>query len=309
MIDHRCARQERCARAERIEVPAECPCACHNGLHYACTELGGCGHLHKAGSALVGALIEQVGGLCPSCELVVADAISNLPHDYVSLRIAQYRGLSPAMGEVVSLSKDPPVPISLTFATLADQIEITTTTFAEPVAEKLGIDWDQAVTPQIVSRHGATPRYRGPVVLDKAAKLLTDTIYTLVSLPTWEYRLWGEEGWDLVEVDGASAALMLLALHQATRATLGLTRAAATMQAECPYCEAQSLVKQAGNDLIQCQLCARWFSESEYKQWSIFVISTSPKPPKKSRRIVRQEIEEIRTSIEGAVGRPYRVAE
>lgn len=308
MIAHRCARQEHCAHAEKAEIPASCDCACHNGPHYACTVPGGCGHLHRVVSTLVGELIEQVYGLCPTCELVVADAISSLPHDYVSLRIAQYRGLAPSMGEVVAFSRELPIPISLTFATLADQIEVTAMAFVEPVAEKLGIDWDRTSTPKLVGRYGEKPRYRGPVLLDKATKLLTDAIDTLVAIPLWEYRLWGEEGWDFVEVDGVDAALMLLALHQATRATLGLTRVTITMQAECPHCEAQSLVKQAGKDLIQCQLCRRWFTELEYQQWSIVVIG-GKKPPKKSRRIARQEEEEIRTSAEGTVGRPYRVAE
>lgn len=303
MIDHRCARQDRCAHAETINIPQPCDCNCHLGPHYACSIEGGCGHLHHDEATIVGALIDDPHGLCATCGLVIADGIADLPHDYVSLRIAQYRGLSPAVGELVSFSKDLPIPISLTFATLADQIEVTTTAFAEPVAEKLGMDWDRATTPLRVSRYGAPPKYIGPVILGKSARLLTNAFDTLVSIPIWEYRLWGQDGWETVDIDGVGAALMLLDLHHATRATLGLTRAMTTMQAECPYCETQSLVKQSGRDLIQCQLCGRHFSEQDYHRWSIVVVGDK-KPPKKPRRRARKEREEIRSLAEGTVGRP-----
>jgi len=303
VIDHRCARQDRCAHAETINLPSSCTCDCHLGPHYACSLEGGCGQLHRDVATMVGALIEEPYGLCATCGLVIADGIADLPHDYVSLRIAQYRGLSPVVGEIVSFSKDLPIPISLTFATLADQIEVTVTTFAEPVAEKLGMDWDRAVTPQLVSRFGAPPKYIGPVILGKSARLLSNAVDILLSLPSWEYRLWGMEGWDTAELDGISAALMLLDLHHATRATLGLTRSMTTMQAECPYCETQSLVKQAGKDLIQCQLCGRYFTEQDYQQWSIFVAGRAPKPKRRVR------VGAVKSSTEGTVGRPIRQAE
>lgn len=303
MIEHRCARGERCAHVEVIERD-EClgACECHLGPHYVCSVPGGCGHLHRTSAVDVGVVIEQHRGLCPVCELVVADAIADLPHDYVSLRIAQHRGLSPAMGELVMATKDPPIPISLSFATLADQIEIETTAFAEPVAEKLHIDWDGATIPKEVSRYGSSPRYLGPVVLKKAADLLHQSVYVLLALPTWEYRLWGEEGWAEIEADGIDAALILLALHQATRSALGLTRATITMQAPCPWCKAQSLTQVAGQDHKQCQLCRTRFSDKEYEQLTIVTLGDHPKPPKKPKRTGRL----LPSTAEGSVGRPTR---
>lgn len=307
MIDHRCARAENCAHAERIELPAACSCDCHLGPHYVCSIDGGCGHLHRDVPTLVGTRIESPYGLCSACELVTADGITNLPHDYVSLRLAQFRGLSPGLGEVVTGTRELPLPISLTFSTLAEQIEVTTTAFAEPVAERLGIDWDRSTTPPHASRYGPQPRYTGPVLLDRSARLLANSTTTLASLPAWEYRLWGEDGWALVDVTGPEAAMILLSLHHATRATLGLTRAHTMMQAECPYCETQSLMKPAGRDLIQCQLCSRWFTEKDYEQWSLFVIGSNPKPPKKPKRQPRNSKEEIHSSSAGTVGRPSKV--
>jgi hypothetical protein len=305
VIEHRCARGEHCAHAETIEYE-HCTgdCDCHLGPHYACSVPGGCGHLHVMAGAEVGEAIEQPYGLCPVCELVVADALADLPHDYVSLRIAQYRGISPAVGELVKATKDLPVPISLALATLADQIEIEVTAFAEPVAEKLNIDWDRSTTPKVISRFGSPPKYLGPVVLQKAAHLLSGATDILLSLPPWEYRLWGDEGWVEVEATGVEAALILLALHQAARAALGLTRAMVTMQAPCPWCKSQTLVQEAGKDFKQCQLCRTRFTDREYEQLTIITLGDHPKPPKKPQRRARQGREEIRSVSEGTVGRP-----
>jgi hypothetical protein len=303
MIEHRCAREARCAHVEVIERD-ECmgTCDCHLGPYYPCSVPGGCGHLHRTAAVDVGAAIEQPRGLCPVCELVVTDAIADLPHDYVSLRAAQNRGLSPAMGELVMATKEPPIPISLSFATLADQIEIETTAFAEPVAEKLHIDWDRATTPKAASRYGSSPRYGGPVVLKKAADLLHRSVYVLLALPIWEYRLWGEDGWAEVEADGIDAALTLLALHHATRSTLGLTKSVITMQAPCPWCKAQSMIQIAGQDFKQCQLCRTRFTDKEYEQLTIVTLGDHPKPPKKPRRTGNL----LLSSTEGSLGRPIR---
>lgn len=301
MIDHRCARGDRCAHVETIDY-THCAgsCDCHLGPHYACTVPGGCGHLHEATSADVGALIEQQRGLCSVCELVVTDALAELPRDYVALRDAQRRGVAPATGELVMATKDLPIPISLRFATLADQIEIEVTAFVEPVAERLHIDWDRATTPKAVSRYGAPPRYIGPVVLERAANLLHRSVHVLLALPAWEYRLWGEEGWTEVEADGVEVALTLLALHQATRTALGLTRAVVTMQAPCPWCKAASIVQIAGRNHKQCQLCHTRFTDKEYEQLTIVTLSDHPKPPKKPRRVGRR----LASVTEGTVGRP-----
>lgn len=315
MTARRCARDQHCPAAVLLDA-GQClgNCDCHLGPHYPCSIEGGCGHLHVETTQLVGALIPHDRGLCDRCELTVSDAVSDLPYDYVSLRTAQYHGLSPAVGEVVSLSKDLPVPISLTFSTLADQIEVEVTAFAEPVAEKLGIDWDKSTTPRKVSNlpQYTNPRYAGPVILQKAAQLLASSTDILIKLPTWTYRLWGESGWAEVEADGVTAALTLLDLHQATRATLGLTRAVSTMQANCPWCNVPTLVRVAGDEYIHCQLCRRRFTDDEYKTWSLVMVNNHDpavlvknRPRKvKPKRQIRTVDQEVHTSTEGTVGRP-----
>jgi hypothetical protein len=298
----RCARGECCAHAELVEYD-QCAgdCDCHLGPHYACSVPGGCGHLHSMASTLLGAITEPYDhGMCRSCTSVITDAVIDLPADYNALRTAQHRGISPATGELVMATKDLPVPISLTLATLAEQIEVEVTAFVEPVAEKLCIDWDKATTPRARTRYGPPPKYTGIVVLKKAARLLGNAMDTLLLLPPWEYRLWGDDGWIEVEATGIEAALTLLSLHQATRATLGLTKATITMQAECPWCHVQSLIRVAGEEYIRCHLCSFRMESKEYNQYSLVLIGDK-KAPKRARRRSRRE---LHASAEGAVGRP-----
>jgi transposase-like protein len=244
----------------------------------------------------------------------VSDAVCHLPHDYVALRTAQYRGLSPVIGELVSFSKALPIPISLTLTTLADQIEVETTAFAEPVAEKLGLDWDEIITPRKSTlRQYTDPKYAGPVVLQKAARLIGGATDILIKLPIWTYRLWGDNGWTEIEADGVSAALTLLDLHHATKAVLGLTRAVSVMQAKCPFCESYTLVRVAGDEFIHCQLCRRRFTDEEYQQWSLVVVNNhdpellGKKINKiKAKRQARHPAEELHNTSEGTVGRPRR---
>lgn len=298
-----CARGEHCAQSVISNDPQYCDCACHTGPYAACTVPGGCGHLHQ--DVLVGAPIESAEGLCSVCVMVVTEALSELPSDYVSLRVAQLRGLAPGLGELVTSSKELPLPISLTFATLADQIEVEVTAFVEPVAERLNIDWDKSSAPKRASRYGLPPRYSGPVVLDKAAYLLANSVDILVSLPLWTYRLWGDDGWIEIDATGSEAALILLSLHQTARSVLGFTRAITTLQAECPHCHTSTLVRIAGQGSIKCQMCLRRFSDKEYEQWSLVLINEHPKPRRRRRKRPKDD-RLLHHSAQGTVGRPLR---
>lgn len=306
MIDHRCAREDRCTHAVVVEVEDQCPCECHYGPHYPCSVPGGCGYLHAAGLRTVGAPIEQPYGLCYVCGLVVGDALIELPHDYVALRMAQFRGIAPATGELVMSTKDLPIPISLTFATLAEQIEVEVSTFAEPVAERLNIDWDNAVTPRRASRYGPPPRYLGPVVLSRSASLLASCLNTLLDLPAWEYRVWGDNEWIEIQATGIEVALILLSLHQAARATLGLTRAMVTMPAPCPWCKGR-IVQIAGREFKQCESCQYRFTALEYEQLTIITINNQPedlRTLKQANKHARAQRKQVLSTADGTVGRP-----
>jgi hypothetical protein len=194
--------------------------------------------------------------LCDRCVSVVSAATARLVADYVSLYVAQRTGRRPAVGELVSSSRELPVPISLSFTTLAEQIMCEATTFAEPLAERLGIEW--------------SPVGRPGFQLQRSVDLLASSTAVLVQLSTFAARLWGDQGWfAVVELDGVDAGLRLLSLHRAAQAALGLTRAVVELPALCPSCGTGQLVRVAGSDGVSCQRCGRVLSELDYRRLTI----------------------------------------
>jgi hypothetical protein len=244
---------------------------------------------------MVGAALAEPG-VCMTCRYTISDAIRALPRDYAALHYAQQRGNSPAPYEAVSSSKELPIPLSLTFMTLAEQIVAETTAFAEPVAEQCGIDWDQVTTPNSGKGYGK-PKYRQSVMLGKSVSLLSRRFDTFIGLPLWSYCLWGHDTWVTLDMTGIEAAGLLVSLHRAAYSILGLTRSVVTMQAQCPFCRARSLVKIAGRNDIKCQACGKHLTEREYEQWSFVLIADKPK---RARRYQKS----VPSSREGTIGRP-----
>jgi hypothetical protein len=275
VTDHRCRRDERCAEAEKIEQrPTTCPeCQCHLGPGYNCSISGGCGHLHKPVPTKVGGRIMAAHGLCVSCERVVAEAIGDLVGDYVALRAEQYRGGDSSLAELVTASRELPIPISLTLSTLAEQVVAETLTFVEPVTERLGIDWDAACRPKVASRFGRPPRYRDTVIFTRAARILTNSMSVLLALPLLDYRIWVDGACLEVEADGLTAALALLALHETAQAALGLTRLTHKLPAPCPRCDALALVRYDGADDVTCRVCGDRWPYEDYTRLTLVLAS------------------------------------
>jgi hypothetical protein len=267
MTDYRCHRAEHCADAQRTEVEL-CGgnCECHTGPYAPCSIPGGCGHTHTMAGVRVGADIEFARGLCDTCTRIVSHGIRMLPYDYASLRVACQGDMSGNWSEVVTASRELPVPISLTFDTLAAQILAETITFVEPVAEALAIDWDALVTPRHRSRYGPPPRYQSAVIFSKAAALLANATATLIALPLWPYRLWADGEQVEVEADGVTVALGLATLHRAARGALGLIRQRGHLVTPCPRCSTQALVREAGRDGVYCAGCQARYSDTDYRQ-------------------------------------------
>jgi hypothetical protein len=271
-MDHRCHRGDRCAAAVRVEVQV-CTCACHGYPYDVCSTPGGCGYLHGGATVLVGVGIRAVRGLCITCERIAGDDIGYLSGDYVNLYDAQYVGMAGHWSEVVASTREMPIPISLSFTTLAEQIAYETLVFVEPVAEALNIDWDVYSRPRIRSRYGQTPQYRKQVTFDLAAHLLTTSIATLLALPVMDYYLWDGDQLAAFECDGLTATLGLASLHHAARATLGLTRLATQLPTPCPACGFFTLVREAGRDGVYCTGCrARW-SDLDYERQTLIVVA------------------------------------
>lgn len=272
-MSHRCYRAEHCRCAETITVDAGqlCECACHNGPYYACSIEGGCGTRHTEMTVLAGAGIQAPHGLCEACERVVTADIGALGHDYDQLRAAQYDSASGGMGEVVAASRELPVPISLSLDSLAGQIAAEVTTFAEPVAEVLGIDWDAKITPKTRSRHGAAPTYAADVVFSEAHWLLRNAVPTLLALGRDGYALWRAETRVYLDADGLTIACGLADLHRAARGVLGVTRYTQRLPVNCPRCQATALTRPAGVEGAYCAWCRVSYSEVDYRELTLVV--------------------------------------
>lgn len=297
MTDHRCARGADCARAETINVDAcGADCDCHTGPWAVCSVPGGCGHTHTPAGTRVGCGIEVVHGVCTTCGRILADDIGQLSLDYLMLCRAQYDGTAGNWGEVVTSSRELPIPISLTFATLAEQIRDETLTFTEPVAEALNIDWDTYSRPRFRSRHGQMPAYRQCVQFGIAAALLACSVPTMLALPVWTYRLWSAGVPIEVEADGIEVACALAALHRAARATLGLTRCITGLPTPCVLCGAQTLVREAGADGVRCTQCRVVWTEADYHELTL-ILAQRPLPTAPARA-------RVYGSVQGTVGRP-----
>jgi hypothetical protein len=265
MVEYRCYRGEHCSWYERVEVTiCSEDCECHWGPPAVCSVSGGCEKTHTVEMAKLGAPLNQRYGLCAACERVVTDAISSLPSDYVALCMASSdHGM--VFNETVTASRELPIPINLTFATLAEQILTETIAFAYPVACALNIDWMTIQSP----RKGG--KYRNTTVFNKAAKLLSQSVPTLLGLPTYEYYLMNDDQWVTVEADGMAVALALLSLHRVAQAAIGVTRMIQQLSTPCPYCpdNAVKLVREIGYDNRYCPQCFASFSELDYRRLTI----------------------------------------
>jgi hypothetical protein len=264
-VDHRCRRAERCHEAERIEQrPTACAdCECHNGPNYPCSVPGGCGHLHKPVPAKVGGKIVAPDGLCPTCTRVAAHAITGLPQDYVDLTYALQHG-STGLAEIVTATKDPPAPLRVSIAAHRAELVRVAATWAEPVADRLNVDWDS----NQMDRH-ARPGY----VLQRAARLLALNMSVLLALRDVEIRVWADDGrYSSYEPsDGITAALELLELHHLSRAVLGQTKLVHHLPAPCPNCDRMTLVRDDGDEFVHCAHCRLQWGEADYRRLTLIL--------------------------------------
>jgi hypothetical protein len=300
VTDHRCRRDERCTEAEKIEQrPAVCDeCACHDGPFRPCTVSGGCGHLHKPVPTKVGGRIHAEDGLCPTCTRVSTHAIAKLPRDYVDLTEALQHG-TVGMGELVAATKDLPAPLRVSVAALCEEIVTQAVVWGELVADRVGVTWDT----DKVDRH-TRPGWR----LQRATRLLSQSVSVLLALQPTPVREWSDNGWYSTlerdtDPDGISGALTLLRLHHIARAVVGQTKLVHELPAPCPNCDRLALARDDGADHVHCRHCRLQWEETEYSRLTLVVaaeyVGTEQIRPPRPRR--------PRSSTEGTVGRPVPV--
>lgn len=231
--DHRCHRADRCREAERVD------------------------------GELQGAPIHTETGLCLTCTRIVEAAIAELPRDYVDLTTALPRG-DTGNQDLVVTSPELPTPVRISVAALRHEIVTTAATWAEPVADRLGVDWDT----QLMSLH-ARPGW----VLQRATRILTGALPALLSLRQVEVQTWADNGWywQCEPADGLDGALALLRCHHITHAALGRTTLVHRLGVACPSvdCESFALVRHNGADEVTCEACGRWWPHDQWRRLTV----------------------------------------
>lgn len=253
---YRCARSARCANRVRAADDSSCSCACHgqSALDRRCDLDGGCGHLHPEAPDFEGGPILSESGLCEACTARVSRALAELPLDYVELNLLLGSGESGIFSDMVLFSRELQVPIRVSVEALQASMAHETQAWAEPVAERLGIDWDTDRTS--MCRPGFT--------LQRAAGLLTNGLGTLLGLPAQEYRHHSSGEW--VERDGIAGALELLHLHELTRFAAGKTKLVHKLPTPCPQCEREALCRHNGTEHVVCEGCGSVWPNDQYKR-------------------------------------------
>lgn len=239
-------------------------CACHSGPFIACTVAGGCGHLHKPVLVKVGGQIMAADGLCPTCIRVTTYAIGELPRDYVDLTLALEHG-TVGLAELVAATKDLPAPLRVSIAALKAELVRVATTWAEPAADRLRIDWDSTA----MDRHT-----RPGFALQRASRILAGNMPVLLALRDVEIRIWADNGRysQLEPCDGITGALDLLQLHHITRAALGQTKLVHQLPAPCPNCDHLALVRDDGDGFVHCQRCRLQWDEDDYRRLTLILV-------------------------------------
>lgn len=264
-VPYRCARGLRCSNKVRIDEPVECPCDCHGqaAINRVCSIEGGCYAEHEKPVEPVfeGSPILVAIGLCEACTTRVTRALSELPLDYTELHFLLGSGESGIASDIVVFSKELQVPIRVSVEALQASMVHETQAWAEPVAERLGVDWDNE----------QMKHCRPGFVLQRAANLLVNGIGVFLGLPDQEYRHHSSGEW--VERDGIEGALQLLHLHDMVRFAAGKTKLIHRLPTPCPRCQQKSLVRYNGADVIECESCPKiaraiW-SEQDYRRLSL----------------------------------------
>lgn len=225
---HRCARAGRCLRAE---VDA------------------------RSGWRL-GAATATSDTLCDGCAGAVRRALDALPGDYLSLELIVDQHTRHQ--EKVSGSRELPVPPRLDILDLQAAIDTELSTWVEPVAEALRIDWDT----QAVSRWRPGPR------TSRAARLLAAQVPVLLALGPVDIVVPGSGGPRHATVTtrtGVEAAVCLLDHHQRARLLVSGGTGDARLPVPCPRCEGV-LIRPNGMSHVGCRSCGSTWPEHDYQR-------------------------------------------
>lgn len=283
-----------------------CPCTCHGrGMDAPCDWDGGCAHLHQqavdssdpharrcarrgdcpgyervqvdtdAGERTIriGAPLQTERGLCRVCRDITGAAIDHLENDYWRLyaAIGVDQAITSSDTDPVAGSRELPIPIRPAVRDLAARIATLAVTWAEPIAEHMGIDWD----PDLIHNHT-----RPHAALAKALGVLRYNTHRLIDHDPIEMRCWtvvDDTPYSTFEQrDGIDAALEFCRLHDRAQDTLGLTELVHRLPAPCPRCSTEdvavmALVRDNGGAEVYCRRCNASYAESDYKRLTLIL--------------------------------------
>lgn len=216
---NRCARGKRCRSAER-----------------------------DSNDTVVGAVADRP--LCDPCEQAVARALDVAPRLYVKLRAATLIKGTAVRSEMVTASRNTPLPLNGQALGLAEDVWL------------LLVRWEDEV--RRIARMSDRPLYgrrEGRQVAD-AAKFLAAHLTAWIGAPLTPFIL--NTGHDpstpaATEQSGVDAAIALLDWRSQVRNLPGMDKTAAKAsrlyEQRCPACGVRAITHQAGDDLMQCQNC------------------------------------------------------
>lgn len=226
-MDHRCRRGEYCTDYEMVDGKRQ------------------------------GRAINATQGLCDTCTRHCERAIAALPGDYVSLNLALGRG-SNGSGDLISMTREPPVPIRLHIEALQQDIVSEANAWAASVATVLNRRW---------VRHARVGKQ-----LDQACGLLVRFPSVFLALRDETHLMWDHDVRQQVVRDGLDGALALLQLHHRAGQALGAVTLVHRLPVPCPACECLALEREDGTDVIDCTECARRFTVEEYEQLCVVLV-------------------------------------
>ncbi|WP_158884064.1 hypothetical protein [Amycolatopsis anabasis] len=202
-----------------------------------------------------GAPINAAEGLCDACTRHLRQAIVDMPRDYLDLETT-IAGTRDGLRQLVAGTPELPVPISLTIASVQAELLHEAQCWAESTAEVLGVWWDTQ----------KTQRSRPGVVLERAKHVLTGGLSAFLALRNVVHTGWVFDCWTTLDRDGLDGALVLLDLHYRARALTGQRRLVNHLPVPCPNCDHMALIREDGDETIECRACAQRYTQDEYER-------------------------------------------
>ncbi|OXM69656.1 hypothetical protein [Amycolatopsis vastitatis] len=209
-----------------------------------------------------GAPINAAEGLCDACTRHLTQAIADIPRDYLDLETA-LAGTRDGLRQLVSGTRELPVPISLSIETVQAALLHEAQCWAESVADVLRVEWDTQAARD--SRPG--------VVLERAARLLENSVSVLLALRGVVHTGWILDEWTTLDRDGLDGAVILLDLSHRVRAITGQLRLTHNLPEPCPRCEHRALQRADGDDVFRCGACGRHYTWDEYQELCTLLVA------------------------------------